>query len=156
MVDGGKELYIQLAPQRLRGLHRVRQHRHDQQDDCHGTGAAQKGPLQKRPPVHGVGGRRGDRGAVQHFQDHVLKYVLRHGIVVIQQQLQRAEGILRGIRRHLQHQDVRLRQHGSRQCARQALLPQLAGGDAAEHVALKKLREGIGDLRGDRQVGKHG
>ena len=62
MVDGGKELYIQLAPQRLRGLHRVRQHRHDQQGHaCPQPQRRGHGPAQ-------IPGHPRPHGAARHYR----------------------------------------------------------------------------------------
>ena len=155
MVQRAEKLRIQLPPDGLGGLHRIRQEENRRQQQDHGGRAACKGGFCDLDAVDRVGRGHRHLRAVQLLQKHVLKNIFRDRIIIFQQDFQRLEGVRRGFRRDLQRQQVRLRDHGGPECSGQAGHAQLAAGNATEHIALKQLGKRVRDLRGQAQIGKH-
>ena len=155
MVEGGKERGVHLFPQGLGGLHRIGADGDDQQQGRHGRRAAQKGHFQNLALIDGIRGALGYRGAVQLPEEHVLKDVFRHAVVVFQHDFQGAEGVRRGVGGDAEHQQVGVGQHRGGEGAGQRRDSHLTGGHLAEHIALKKLGEGVGNLGGNTEIGEH-
>ena len=76
VVENGEKPGVDFMPEGGGGLHRVAPDGEEQKHDDHQPGSQKEPLLADAHQVHRVGGRGGDGGAVELFQDDVLKGVL--------------------------------------------------------------------------------